>query len=191
MKNTKLNLIAFASVLSLSLGIQTLGAQDYGVMVKTTRITTNGTGGLVYHAYRNRDIIRECARENGITNLTGLTLVYNRTADALQVVTGTNHTVVCTPLSFSGGTWLSNSNGTRAERLTFVFVETNTVSSGTLAATERFMFGPSNTVARFSLSGRLQYTVEAAGTNGPAIYRGTIKAGRGFGDLEDEDNDGD
>jgi hypothetical protein len=152
MKSTKLIIIGIATVFSLSLGIQSTRAQDYPAFVNAISISSNSSGGLVYHRFRNGDIIRECAHDQGITNLTGLSLVYNRTMDELQVVTGTNNTVVCVPLVFNGGTWLSNSNHTKAERLTFVFVETNSVSGGTLSATERFAYGPSNQITSFSLT---------------------------------------
>jgi hypothetical protein len=185
MKSTKFVVIAVASASLLSLGISAARAQDYRAFVRAISIATNANGGLVYHSYGNGQIIRECAHENGITNLTGLSLVYNRTADALQVVSGTNHTVVCTPLTFAGGTWLSNSNHTKVERLAGVYVESSSTASGTLAATERLAYTSSNTVSFFSLSGQLQYT--GSGTNGPVIYKGSIFARSGFGDREDEE----
>jgi hypothetical protein len=156
-------------------------------------VTTNSVGDLVYQVVGNRDIIRECASEEGVTNVMSLSLVYNRAADALQVVTGTNQTVVCTPLTFSGGTWLSNSNHTQADRVAFVYVETNDVTGGTLAATERFKYGPTNTLVFYRLVGQLQYTVPAVGTNPPVNYRGQLTAGTahgGQGEGEDEDHGG-
>lgn len=191
MKNTKLFMIGVATVFSLSLGIQSTRAQDYPASVNAISISSNSSGGLVYHRFRNGDIIRACAHDQGITNLMGLSLVYNRTADELQVVSGTNKTLVCVPLAFNGGTWLSNSNHTKAERLTFVFVETNSVSGGTLSATERFAYGPSNQITSFSLTGQLAYTVPAKGTNPPVIYRGSLSASSGDGDRDDDDHDRD
>lgn len=156
------------------------GAQEiYKAFVSEVCITTNSSGNLVYKPFGNFDFIRQCAQDNGITNLMGLSLVYNRTANALQVVRGTNHDLVCTPLSFSGGTSLSNSNGTKVETLEFVFVDSNTTAAGTFAATERSFLNSSNQLSAFSLNGRLQYTA-SAGTNGPALYRGTVFAGQGF-----------
>ncbi len=189
MKSTKLVVIGMAAAFALLPGIQSAQAQDYGASVNALSVTTNGAGGLIYRRVHNRDIIRECAREQGITNVMSLSLVYNRTADALQVVTGTNHTVVCTPLTFSGGTWLSNTNHTQAERLTFVYTGTNNVANGTLAATERFMYGPTNTVVFYRLRGELQYTVPANGTNPPVIYKGSLRAGTDDSDGDDEDRD--
>lgn len=181
----KLLALALTTVLSQSFGLQSARAQDVvPAFVSAVSISTNQAGGLAYHEYGNRDIIRACAAGAGLTNLEGLSLVYDRTADALEVVSGTNDTVVCTPLSFSGGTSLSNTNGTRIERLTFVYAENNTVANGTLAATEQYFYGPSNQVA-FVLAGQLQYSV-SNGANGPTIYKGRIFAGSGFGDWEEE-----
>lgn len=189
MKHTKLIVIGLAAAFSLSLGIQSTSAQVFNAFVNAVAISSNSSGGLVYHRFRNADLIRTCAHEMGITNSTGLSLVYNRTADKLQVVTGTNHTVVCTPLTFAGGTWLSNSNHTRAERLAFVYVETNSAAGGTLAARERFSYGPSNELTSFLLTGQLQYTVPGAGTNSPVIYKGKLMAGTDEGDRDEGDRD--
>ena len=191
MKSTKLIIIGVATVFSLSLGIQSTRAQNYPASVNAISISTNSSGNLVYHKFRNGDIIRQCAHDEGVTNLMGLHLVYNRTADELQVLGGTNGTnVICVPLAFSGGTWLSNSNHTKAERLTFVSVETNSVTSGTLSATERFAYGPSNKITFFSLTGQLAYTVPAKGTNAAVIYRGGLSAGTPQGEGEGDDDQG-
>ena len=117
-------------------------------------------------------------------------MVFNRTANALQVVSGSNHVVVCTPLSFSGGVSLSNSNETKVERLEWVFADADTMADGTFLATERTFLGTSNQLSGFLLSGRLQYTAPArGGTNGPAIYSGTLIAGPGFGFRHDDDDE--
>ncbi len=192
MKSTKPVVIAIATACLLACGTQSASAQNFRAFVSAVRISTNQNGVLVYHRISNGDIIRNCAREEGITNFTGLSLVYNRTADALQVIRGTNQPAICTPLRFGEGTWLLNSNHTVTERLTFVFVEPNTVAGGTLAATERFRYGPTNQLTSFSLFGELQYTTPAHGTNPPAIYRGRLMAGTGLrnaGHSDDNNED--
>ncbi len=177
MKSTQLVIFGMAVACSVAFATYSACGQDFRARVNEVCIYTNQTGNLVYERVNTADIIRECASEKGITNLMGLSLVYNRTADALQVIRGTNLTAICTPLSFSGGTWLINSNHMRAERLAFVSVETNNSVNGTLAATERFAYGPTNELTFFSLHGQLQYTVPARGTNPPVIYTGTLSAG--------------
>jgi hypothetical protein len=159
---------------------------SYKVFVEEVCITTNSSGNLVYKPFGNEDFIKQCASEKGITNLSGLSLVYNRTADALQVVMGTN--VICTPLTFAGGTYLVNSNHTKAEDFDWVYVETNTVAAGTLVDSERFFYDTNNVLTCYKLCGQLQYTVPD-GTNGPAIYKGQIfAASPGCEEFEHEDD---
>jgi hypothetical protein len=172
------------------LGVPCAKAQElYKTYVSEVCISTNASGSLVYKPFGNRDFIRKCARDQGITNLTGLSLVFNRTANALQVVSGSNHVVICTPLSFSGGVSLSKSNQTKVERLEWVYADADTMADGTLLATERSFLTASNQPTGFLLTGRLQYTAPAGGTNGPAIYSGTIIVGPGFDFRHDDDDE--
>ncbi|HXJ60186.1 MAG TPA: hypothetical protein VNU68_26360 [Verrucomicrobiae bacterium] len=183
---------AIAACLSLCLGVPCGKAQElYRAYVSQVCISTNATGGLVYKPFGNRDFIRKCARDQGMTNLAGLSLVFNRTANALQVVSGTNHVLVCTPLSFSGGVSLTNTNNTKVERLEFVYADAATMANGTLIATERSFLRSSNQLTGFALTGRLQYAVPAAGTNSPTIYSGSIVAGQVFAFHHDSEEDDD
>ena len=169
--------------------ISTSTAQElYRAVVNTVCVSTNSSGGLSYTGYGNRQIIGECADEHGITNRMGLRLVYNRTADALEVVRGTNNTVVCTPITFSGGVSLSKTNNTVTERLTFVFLENNTEANGTLRAREHFSLNSSNQLTHFSLTGQLQFAQAAKGTNAAKICSGGLSAGSFFDRDEDDDD---
>jgi len=165
---------------------QTIVAQPntnlFRASVNLTCVSTNQSGNLVYERVGTSTFIKECAADMGITNLQGLSLVYDRSANALEVVSGTNHTVLCTPLTFSGGLTLSNTNNTKVELQSFVFVETNTVASGVLTATERISPGTTNFPPFFSLFGELNYTEPASGTNPPAICHGSLLVG-GFGEF--------
>ena len=125
----------------------------------------------------NRQIIRQAAAEAGLTNVSRLSLVYDRTADALEVVSGTNNTLVSTPLTFSTGTYLSNTNGTQIQRFAGVYWGTNLNASGSLVAGEQITPATSRRPARFNLQGQLQFTLPASGTNGAAIYVGNVSAG--------------
>jgi hypothetical protein len=145
--------------------------------VQLTCVTTNSSGNLVYERVSTWSFIKECASEMGVTNLAGLSLVYNRSNSSLDVVSGTNHTVLCTPLSFSGGLAFSNTNGTVVELQPYVFVETNTTASGVLTATEHISPGTTNRPPFFSLIGQLNYTEPANGTNPPAICHGSLFVG--------------
>lgn len=175
MKKSKLFIMAAATIVSQLISVQSGSAQEsFKVSVNAISISTNHAGNLVYHDFDNHDIIRQCAAEQGITNLAGLTLVYDRTADAVQVVGKTNGIVVCTPLSFGDGVTLSNTNNTKIQRLANVFWESNTVSGGTLLAGEWISYGSTNQIKSYLLKGSLQFSVP--GTNGITIYAGNIYA---------------
>lgn len=182
MKTTKVFIAAAAALAALLAGVSSGRAQQlYPAFVSAVSVSTNSSG-LTYRFFGNRDIIRNCAHEAGLTNLQGLALVYNRTADALDVVSGTNKTVICTPAMFSGGQSLSNTNGTQIQRLTFVHWEGSTAANGTMVAHERSFTG-TNGVTCFKLNGQLQFAVPGSSTNSPTIYIGNLAAGN---DLFDE-----
>jgi len=176
MKNSKV-LTFVAGVILTGFGVLSSDAQElFRAEVETTAVVTNSSGGFSYRHYGNRQILRAAADAAGLTNLFGLRLVYNQTADDLEVVMGTNNAVIATPLTFNDGTSLSKTNGTVVERLAWVFLGTNGTAAGTLRATEHFHFGASNEITHFALVGRLQFAKPADGTNAPAIYSGTISA---------------
>src|SRR5436853_6548225 len=92
--------------------VQTVAAQSsgnlYWVFLSADGVTTNDSGRLSGVFTSNRDIIRRCAKDSGITNANTLTLVYDRDADALEVVNRLSGELVCTPITFSGGLSLTN-----------------------------------------------------------------------------------
>ena len=190
MKNSQVFMLAAVLVVSFSADSQEL----FKALVQTTAVTTNESGGLSYSRYGNKQIIQQAAEAAGITNLSGLHLVYDKTADALEVVMGSNNVVVATPISFVDSVSLSKTNGTVVERLSWVFLGTNTTASGTLRATERSHFSTSNELLNFHLSGQLQFAAPAEGTNAPVIYSGNIIAGssgfEGKGEQGNENEQG-
>jgi hypothetical protein len=166
----------------------------YPAIFSAVCVSTNA-GGLAYEKVTNLSLIRDCASEHGVTNIRNLRLVYNRADDSLQVVGSTNqfntnHVLLCTVLSFDGGTSLTNTNHTIVERFNFVFLDTNTVSSGTFVGKERLSYNSTNQLRSFRLTGNLAYTVAASGTNSAQICRGVLLAGTpGFNGDDREDDD--
>jgi len=206
MNKSKVIIVSVIVMFVESMGSYASRAQElFNALLSATCISTNQAGGLVYQQFGNKDLIRECAADEGVTNTTGLSLVYNLTADALQIVTGTNNAAVgtnhvivgtnqfliCSPLTFTDILSISGTNTNKVELLASVFVETNTVASGTLAATERFHYAPTNILSSFSLVGRIQYAVAASGTNAAKLYRGVLVVGSEPANDEDGDNDSD
>lgn len=178
MRTSNILILAGVAFAAQCLIVSSSVAQElYHVVVSTVSVETNASGGLSYEGFGNREIIRQVASDLGITNRTGMRLVYNRTADAVEVVRGTNNTVLATPMTFGGGVSLSKTNDRVRERLSFVFVNQNQQANGSLRATEHYVFGTSNQVTHFNLEGRLQFAVAANGTNAATIYSGNISAG--------------
>lgn len=192
MKKIKLITLAAVSMALQISAVPSVKAQEiYPAYLNTVSVATNSsTGELTYHRYANWDVIHACAAEAGLTNTMGLKLVYDRTADALEVVSGTNNTVVCTPLTFNAGVALNNTNSTKIQRLAFVYWETNQVTSGTLLASERLAYN-TNGVAWFRLNGQLQFAFPGDGTNSAAIYAGSLVAGSGLFDEDEDWGEGD
>jgi hypothetical protein len=189
MKKSKVIVGTIMLVAAQSAMISSSTAQElYRASVNAVCVSTNSSGGLSYTGFGNRQIIAQCAAEQGITNKMGLRLVYDRAADALEVVQGTNNTVVCTPITFSGGVSVSKTNQTVTERLTFVFLENDKEADGTLRAREHFSFNSSNQITGFSLTGQLQFAQAANGTNAAMVYSGSLSAGSFFDRSHDEDD---
>ncbi|MGC9943445.1 MAG: hypothetical protein ABSE48_16585 [Verrucomicrobiota bacterium] len=167
--------VAVAVLGSQFIGAATVCAQDlYPISFSAVGISTNAEGHLVYKSLDNRSLIQETAEAQGITNLTGLSLVYSVEGNDVEVVSGTNKTVIGTPLTFSGGVSLTNASGTEGQLLEYVDWDTNSEASGTLVAGELFHYNPTSKITDVTLQGQLQLGLPDNGTNGPAIYLGNI-----------------
>jgi len=189
MKKSKIIIGTIVAIAAQCVMNPTAKAQElFRANVSTVCVSSNSSGGLSYTRYGNRQIIHQCASEKGITNLMDLRLVYDRTADALEVVKGTNNTVVCTPVTFSGGVSISKTNQTVTERLAFVFLDNDKEADGTLRAREHSSLNSSNQLTHFLLTGQLQFAQAANGTNAAKIYSGSISAGSFFDQDGDEDD---
>ncbi|MGZ4972424.1 MAG: LamG-like jellyroll fold domain-containing protein [Limisphaerales bacterium] len=150
-------------------------AQDrYNVRVEASCISTNKFGSLVSTLVQNRDIVRHCAEAAGITNPAGLVLVYDRSADALQVVNRTNGLLICTPISFAGDVSVTNGTRTVRQRLALTLSEVNRAVNGTINATETNGHDSEGKETNFRLSGTLRFATEADTSNGAKIYSGVL-----------------
>lgn len=176
-------------------GLQLIGpatgsAHDlYPAHLHAVGISTNSDGNLAYKELDNRDLIQQAATADGLTNLNGLSLVYNVEGSDVEVVSGTNKTVIATPLTFSGGVTLTNTNDTKGQFLQYVYWGSSTASSGTLAAGEWIQYGSSNQITSFTLVGHLQFSVPGSGTNGPTIYLGNVNVEHRFYSPEPDESD--
>jgi hypothetical protein len=172
MKKNKIIVMAAAAAFLQVAAVQDVAAQDIvPVNIHTLRATESG-GKLYYNKFGNKEYIARCAADNGITNTSGLHLVYVRSANAIVVTDGTN--AICAPLTFVNAVEISNTNKVQAvERMVYVFPEGASIATGTMAVTEHHqIIGETNRLV--SMVGQIQYWVDNDGTNGTAIYRGTV-----------------
>ncbi len=160
----------------------------FPVTVNAVGVSTNQDGNLAYSKFNNWTIIHAAAASQGITNLTGISLVYNLQADDIEVVSGTNNTVLGTPLSFDGGVSLGNTNATKVQRLANVYWQTNQTAGGTLLAGESIRYGATNQVISLNFAGQLQWAAPGSGTNGTTIYYGLIQTSRSGACLSPRQN---
>lgn len=141
--------------------------------------STNSAGFLPVRA-TDTNLIDNCAFENGLSNLDGLTLVFNPTNFSVQV-NGTNGAALCTSLAFPGGLTLTNvsqaaSNTTQIVFQRDVLVETNLTSSGVISGTASWN---GTNMSAFKLDAILFYTEPVPGTNTPEICRAILRVGEG------------
>ena len=177
----KIPLTALMAVFSQWAFTQPAAAESnlYRVFLSADGVTTNDFGRLRGVFASNFDIIRKCASDSGISDLRRLMLVYDRDADALEVVNRADGTVICTPFTFSGGVSLPNTSGTFVERLAFVYLDGNEDAAGTIRATERSLYDRDGNLVRFSLRGKLQFAM-SSDSNRTKIYTAFFSTGSRF-----------
>jgi len=187
--------ISAALLAALSLcspwAVQNCNAQTdtnlYRARISLVCITTNANGSLVYDQVTTSEFVRDFALEMGVSNISALTLAYNRADASLQVVNRNTRQVLGTPLSFEGGTSLANAKTTRVERLTYVFLDGNSVASGLLSATEQLTYGKNGQLKSFGFHGNLYYNFTGA-ANSPTLCRGTLTVGSAIDDADNQGN---
>lgn len=146
--------------------------------------TSSNSTGLSREIVTGTNLIDNCAVENGLSNLDGLTLVFNPTNFSVQVL-GTNGTPLCTSLAFPGGLTFTNistnitedaSNATQIVFQRDVLVETNLTSSGVISGIASWK---GTNISDFRLNAILLYSEPVPGTNTPEICRAVLRVGEG------------
>ena len=182
MKSVNLMLaLALAAVVQLALPAGSRASvtinQYYPATVFLSSVSTNAAGNLAYKELSNRDLLKAAAAFTGRTNTAGLSVVYNATQESVQVVSGTNGFVLTTPLAFADSTCLATTNASQTQRFGAVYYGGNTTPTGTFVAAELTTPARGKRPATYAYANQLQFTV--TGTNGTAIYVGTVSADTG------------
>jgi hypothetical protein len=113
------------------------------------------------HRMNQRDLIEQC-EGTGFSRREldrNFALVYNPTADSLQVVNESDGSVVCDVFQFQGGTNVIG--GDQLERFVFVFAPNQPEAIGSAIITERPVDdnSESNGVTRARITGKIQFTM--------------------------------
>jgi hypothetical protein len=143
--------------ISIAACLLTLPATADDLFTATLRVTERGLGSsgkLTNTRVNEKDIITAATGATG-SSLKNFALVYNATADALQVVDSTG-AVVTNVMQFAGGAFTSDSK--QSDRLTFIFLPDQSEASGSAILAERAAKAQTGTAKdRVSISGNLQF----------------------------------
>jgi len=116
----------------------------------------NDQGRLATTRIEEQDLIARCVGTNAVdptgTN-SSFALVYNAGSNSVQVVNATNGAFVCDVFEFQGG--ISNTDGRRLERMTFVFAPDQAEAIGSAIINEKIK----HKADRASISGQLQFAL--------------------------------
>ncbi len=182
MKALKVAPLPLAIALLAGQGVQAqTNTNLFPLSFKAVCTSTNSSGGLFRELVGNANLIDDCAVEHNITNLTGLSLVFNRTNFSIQVL-DTNGAPLCTSFSFSGGLAFTNTNSTAIVFQRDVFVRTNTTATGVISGSASW--NNTNLAASYGLRADLLYIEPAAGTNAPSICRAELRVGAALNNEE-------
>src|SRR5258708_37983217 len=127
----------FAVVLAIaSAQAVALQAQDlFRLSFHATCRSLNDQGRLATTRINQTNLIARCVGTNdAFATNSPFALVFNATADSIQVVNLTNSALVCDVFQLQGV--VSNSDGARLERLSFLFTPDQTNAVGNAITTE-------------------------------------------------------
>jgi hypothetical protein len=148
------------------------GAQDlFQLDFQGTGRFLSDNGRLETRRITAEDLIARCVGEQALgTNNLGTNrqydLVYNATADSVQVVNFTNGSFVCDVFQFQGGA--SNVDRRHLGRLAFVFVPEQNESVGSVIIAEKFR----EQTDRLSMHGQIHFAIQSlvAGSSAGARF---------------------
>src|SRR3954454_12967983 len=117
-------------------------------------------GRLIHTRFTDQDIVAQCVGTNvsSVALTQNFALVYNATADRIQVVSVTNGLALCDVLEFQGGALATDTR--QSERFTFLFVPEETNAVGSAVISERLpRQAQGNNLNRARIGARFQLAV--------------------------------
>jgi hypothetical protein len=177
-----MNTVKVLTLVLASLGISgrlAMAQTEYPFTFKATCYQTNAQGKIVSSPISDHTILRDLANAVGVTDLSGLAMVYhekgNAMGDTIDIINPTNGAVLNTVFGFYFGEAygripLTSTNGAR--RLDYVYTSQNTRSLGTALITKNITKD-----GRTMIQGQMRYLVTPTATNTLQVCNGTFICG--------------
>ena len=172
-------------LLLLTIGAAANGQTLYKLTFKGTSSTLDASGNAVDQRLDNKALIRQWAGHVGVSNFTGLQLVFHRHADsndgdAIEVVRKDGSLVVTAfPMTFPEPAVETSTKGSLERRFAYVYnLNHSEFSRGTVIMNEVTSINKQGKTNRFAVTGEMQWYEVPEGTNGLRICSGTFKAGK-------------
>lgn len=190
MQIRKFRFHSLSTVLAAALlagGFSAAGQDLYKLKFKGTRGSLDGAGNAQEERLDNKTLIREWAARAGVTDVSGLQLVFHRNADAnggdaIEVVDRDGSVVVTAfPMTFPEPAKASAKKGIIESRFAYVYnLYHSEFSRGTVIMNRVTTLDKQGGLKRFAVKGEMQWYEVPEGTNGLRICAGTFKAGKPF-----------
>ena len=168
-------------IAALALPALSLSARDLYVLTWSgTAYSTNHAGRIIATSYTQRDIIKKCAQDNGITNLASLAFVYVANERDTEVVWaktgGTVGEIFQLEYAFTD---VAATNQTRTVRQAFIFNEAHTNALGSTFGNEFARRDTNGNLVSFVYYGNFQFSIPETGV----VYYGNFITGRRLKDT--------
>jgi hypothetical protein len=172
----------FAAVLVLSLVTPMISsARDLYLMSwKGTKYSTDGSGRIVASRYTEKDIIAQCAADNGISDLKSLAYVYVANEQDTEVVFVSTGETVCEVFQLENSfTAVPTADGSQTVRQAFIFNEAHGQALGSAFGIEKAKHDADAQLTSFSYKGNFQFSIPEDN----AVYSGTFTTGKRIRDT--------
>jgi hypothetical protein len=157
----------------------------FRVAFKANCVATGANGLSRNSKITDKDIIARCISSNGVSSralVRNYALVYNTSADSLQVVSAANGTLVCDVVQFQPVAFTSDPRQTDQFAFMFLPDQTTAFGSAVISQRNRNLTGSAND--RANITGKLQFVLTGdmalGGTNGPAATTGEAATTNGL-----------
>jgi hypothetical protein len=175
--------IVLAAALSLISPVLSYGRDLYQLSWKGTKYTTGPSGRIVASRYTEKDIIAQCAADNGITDLKSLVYVYVANEQDTEVVFASTGETVCEVFQLENSfTAVPSADGSQTVRQAFIFNEAHGQALGSAFGIEKAKHNGDGQLTTFGYKGSFQFSIPEENI----VYSGTFATGKRIKDTASE-----